>query len=67
MRTKRHMKLPNGFGQITKLKANLRKPYRAMITVGIMYEPSLVCEKLKGLVKNPLWYAGQAIWFYYES
>lgn len=28
-------KLPNGFGQITKLtKKNLRKPYRAMITVG---------------------------------
>lgn len=29
-----HMKLPNGFGQITKLKGNLRKPYRVMITVG---------------------------------
>ena len=28
-------KLPNGFGQITKLKKkNIRKPYRAMVTVG---------------------------------
>ena len=26
-------KLPNGFGQISFLKGNLRKPYRAMITV----------------------------------
>lgn len=30
-----HKKLPNGFGQITKIKnKNLRKPFRAMITVG---------------------------------
>lgn len=28
------MKLPNGFGRITKLKGNLRKPYRAMVSVG---------------------------------
>lgn len=33
---KKRMRLPNGFGRITKLKTkNLRKPYRAMITVGI--------------------------------
>lgn len=35
LRASRKRKLPNGFGQITKLKnPNLRKPYRAMITVG---------------------------------
>lgn len=33
--TAKRRKLPNGFGQITKLnKPGLRKPYRAMITVG---------------------------------
>lgn len=32
--TSKRQRLPNGFGQITKLKGNLRKPYRAMITVG---------------------------------
>lgn len=32
---KRRKKLPNGFGQITKISnPNLKKPYRAMITVG---------------------------------
>lgn len=32
---KEHKRLPNGFGQISQLKdRNLRKPYRAMITVG---------------------------------
>lgn len=32
---KRRRKLPNGFGQITELKnRNLRKPFRAMVTVG---------------------------------
>lgn len=31
----KHMKLPNGFGRITKLnKKNLRNPYRVMITTG---------------------------------
>ena len=31
----RRKRLPNGFGQITKLKkSNLRNPYRAMVTVG---------------------------------
>lgn len=31
----RHKRLPNGFGQISKITGrNLRKPYRAMITIG---------------------------------
>ena len=33
--TKKHKRLPNGFGQIIEIKnRNLRKPYRAMVTVG---------------------------------
>ena len=43
----RHMKLPNGFGQITKLKGNLRKPFRVMITVGISDEGRPICKTLK--------------------
>lgn len=32
---KQHKRLPNGFGQISELKGrNLRKPYRAMVTIG---------------------------------
>lgn len=31
----RRMKLPNGFGRITKIRGkNIRKPYRAMVTIG---------------------------------
>ena len=34
-KTRDHKRLPNGFGQISKLKGrNLRKPFRAMISVG---------------------------------
>lgn len=29
-----HRRLPNGFGQISKLPGNLKKPYRAMVTIG---------------------------------
>ncbi len=33
---RRRRKLPNGFGQITEIKnRNLRKPFRAMVTVGV--------------------------------
>ena len=42
------MRLPNGFGQITKLKTkNLRNPYRAMITVGKTEEGRPICKLLK--------------------
>ncbi len=35
-RTRAHKRLPNGFGQITKVSYhNLRKPYRALITIGV--------------------------------
>lgn len=30
----KHMRLPNGFGQISKINKKLRKPYRAMVTIG---------------------------------
>lgn len=33
IRSNRKMKLPNGFGQISFIKGNLRKPYRAMVTI----------------------------------
>ena len=32
--SRKRKKLPNGFGRITKIASNKRKPYRAMITVG---------------------------------
>lgn len=31
---KKRARLPNGFGQISKIQGNLTKPYRAMVTVG---------------------------------
>lgn len=42
----RRKKLPNGFGQISFLKANLRKPYRAMITVAKTSLGRPVCKVL---------------------
>jgi len=45
---RRRMKLPNGFGQITKISnQRLRKPYRAMITVGHTEEGKPICKLLK--------------------
>ena len=46
---KRHKyrRLPNGFGQITELKGNLREPFRAMITVGKTPEGRPICKLLK--------------------
>lgn len=46
--SKRRRRLPNGFGQITEIKnRNLRKPFRAMITVGKTDEGKPVCKPLK--------------------
>ena len=44
---RKHMKLPNGFGQISKLKGNLRKPYRVMVTVGHTDEGKPISKLLK--------------------
>lgn len=42
------MRLPNGFGQITELRGRrLRKPFRAMITVGHTDEGRPICKLLK--------------------
>lgn len=47
-RKKEHARLPNGFGQITKIKGkDLRKPYRAMVTVGKNEFGKPICKILK--------------------
>lgn len=44
----KRMRLPNGFGQISKLKSQrLRKPYRAMVTVGKSPTGRPICKLLK--------------------
>ena len=44
----KRMRLPNGFGQISELKsANLRKPFRAMVTVGKTETGRPICKLLK--------------------
>lgn len=41
-------RLPNGFGQISEIKTNnLRKPFRAMVTVGKTAEGRPICKPLK--------------------
>lgn len=47
-RGKSRMRLPNGFGQITEIKGkNLRKPFRAMVSVGKASNGRPVCRLLK--------------------
>lgn len=44
----KHMRLPNGFGQISKIKnKKLRNPYRAMVTVGKTTEGKPIVKPLK--------------------
>ena len=44
----KRMRLPNGFGQISEMKyQNLRKPFRAMVTVGKTDEGKCICKLLK--------------------
>lgn len=46
--SKRRRRLPNGFGQISELKdQNLRKPFRAMVTVGKTEHGRPICKLLK--------------------
>ena len=41
-------RLPNGFGQISEIKGrNLRKPFRAMVTVGKTSNGRPICKPLK--------------------
>ncbi len=45
---KKHMRLPNGFGQISEIKGkNLRNPFRAMVTVGKNENGKPICKLLK--------------------
>jgi len=44
----RHKRLPNGFGQISELKGmNLRKPFRAMVTIGKTDEGKPISKLLR--------------------
>lgn len=44
----RRRRLPNGFGQISELKGkNLRKPFRAMVTIGKTDEGKPICKLLR--------------------
>ena len=40
-------RLPNGFGQISRVKGNLRSPYRAMVTVGKTETGRPICKLLR--------------------
>lgn len=45
---KRHMRLPNGFGQITEVRGrNLRKPFRVMVPVGKTNEGKVIARPLR--------------------
>ena len=47
-RKPKRQRLPNGFGQISELKGlNLRKPFRAMVTVGKSDEGRPICKLLQ--------------------
>ena len=44
---KRRMRLPNGFGNITKINGNLRNPYRVMVPAGKTPEGRPISKLLK--------------------
>lgn len=45
---RKHLRLPNGFGQITEIKnKRLRNPYRVMVTVGKDQNGKPICKLLK--------------------
>ena len=45
---RKRMRLPNGFGQISEIKGRaLRKPFRAMVTIGKTEEGKPICKLLK--------------------
>lgn len=47
-RSNKRKRLPNGFGQISEIKnRNLRKPFRAMVTVGKTSTGRPICKPLK--------------------
>lgn len=45
--SKSHKRLPNGFGQISMIKSrNLRRPYRAMVSIGTAKNGHPICKTL---------------------
>lgn len=48
----KHMRLPNGFGQISKIKKPLRNPYRAMVSVGTNPETGHKISKTVGYYRT---------------
>ncbi len=47
-RPSKHRRLPNGFGQISEIKnRNLRKPFRAMVTIGFSETGKTITKPLK--------------------
>ena len=47
-KSNKRRRLPNGFGQISEIKGrNLRKPFRAMVTVGKTDTGKPICKPLK--------------------
>ena len=50
----KHMRLPNGFGQISKISnKKLRNPYRAMVTIGKTPTGRPICKLLKPVAYFP--------------
>lgn len=48
---KKHMRLPNGFGQISEVRGrNLRKPFRAMVTAGRTDEGRSYARSVRSLI-----------------
>ena len=50
---KNKMKLPNGFGQISKINGRLRNPYRVMVTVGKNEFGKPICKLLRPVAYFP--------------
>ena len=47
-KSNKRRRLPNGFGQISEIKnPNLRKPFRAMVTIGKDENGRPICKPLK--------------------
>lgn len=54
---RKHLRLPNGFGQITRINKQLRNPYRVMVTVGKTDEGKPISKLLKPVAYFPTYNA----------
>lgn len=67
-RKTKHMRLPNGFGQISEIKGKqLRNPWRAMITVGKDEKGRPICKVLKPQGYFPTYNAAYAALMEYNQ